>query len=172
MTPASVLLLFVSLERLAELVVARQNTRRLLAHGGVESGSAHYPLIVLVHAAWLAGLWAFGWNQPLNSVWLAFFLGLQGLRVWVLATLGRRWTTRIITIPGERLVASGPYRIFSHPNYLVVVGEIASLPLCLGLPGFALVFSALNAAVLLIRIKAESTALAGASTREARAAND
>ena len=172
MTQASLLLFFVSLERGAELVVARQNTRRLLAQGGVESGSAHYPLIVLVHAAWLAGLWAWGWNQPLNSLWLAVFLCLQGLRIWVLATLGRRWTTRIITVPGERLVASGPYKYFPHPNYLVVVGEIASLPLCLGLPGVALVFSALNAAILYIRIKAESAALAGASTREARATNE
>ena len=79
----------------------------------------------------------------------------------MLATLGTRWTTRIIVVPGETLVARGPYRLLSHPNYAVVVGEIAVLPLCLGLPWYALVFSLANTAVLTIRIRAENRALAG-----------
>ena len=161
MTWAVLLLALVTAERLAELWLARRNTAALLARGGVEHAAAHYRLIVLLHAAWLAGLWVFAWDAPVASGWLAVFLALQGLRVWVLATLGRRWTTRIIVVPGETLVARGPYRLLAHPNYAVVVGEIAVLPLCLGLPWYALAFSLANAAVLAIRIRAENRALAG-----------
>jgi methyltransferase len=161
MTPAAWLLALVSLERVAELALARRNTRWLQQRGAVEHASGHYPVIVLLHAAWLAGLWLLGRNNPVNTVLLAAFLLLQALRVWVLATLGSRWTTRIIVQPGAPLVARGPYRWLAHPNYVVVVGEIAVLPLCLGLPGFALAFSAANAAVLAIRIRAEDAALHG-----------
>ena len=161
MTLAAVLLALVTVERLAELWLARRNTTALLAAGAFEAAPGHYKLIVLLHAAWLAGLWWFGWNNPLNLVWLAIFLLLQVGRIWVLAALGRRWTTRIIVLPGAGLVSKGPYRFVSHPNYLVVVGEIAALPLCLGLPWYALVFSLLNAAVLTIRIQAENASLAG-----------
>lgn len=159
MTPAILLLAFVTLERLAELVLARRNTRALLAQGAVEHAPGHYPLIVALHAAWLAGLWAFGWDQPVSLFWFAVFMALQAARVWVLATLGPRWTTRIIVLPGAPLVAKGPYRFVSHPNYLVVIGEIAVLPLCFGLWWFAILFSLLNAAVLTIRIRAEAAAL-------------
>ena len=161
MTPAAILLALVTLERLAELWLARRNTRVLLAQGSLEFSPGHYPLIVLLHAFWMVGLWWWGWQQPLNMAWLAIFLLLQVLRVWVLTTLGPRWTTRIIVQPGLALVASGPYRWISHPNYVVVVGEIAVLPLCLGLPWYALAFSLANAAVLTIRIRAENAALAG-----------
>lgn len=160
MTPATLLLALVTLERLAELWLARRNTKALIAAGAVEFAPGHYPLIVLLHAFWLTGLWLLGWNHPLSTVWLVIFLMLQILRVWVLATLGARWTTRIIVQPGIALVARGPYRWISHPNYLVVIGEIAVLPLCLGLPWYALVFSVANAAVLTIRIRAENAALA------------
>ncbi|MFP5077916.1 isoprenylcysteine carboxyl methyltransferase family protein [Rhizobium sp. YIM 134829] len=158
----SVLLLFaVTCERLFELVLARRNTAGLLAKGGVEVAAGHYPLIVLLHAAWLAGLWLLATDAPLHPVWLAVFGMLQILRFWTLATLGRRWTTRIITVPGETLVAAGPYRFIRHPNYVVVIGEIAVLPLCFGLPLYALLFSLANAVILTIRIKAENAALAG-----------
>lgn len=160
MTPAAILLTLVTLERLAELWLARRNTKALLAHGALEFSPGHYPLIVLLHALWLAGLWWWGWQQPLNMAWLAIFILLQVLRVWVLATLGPRWTTRIIVQPGLSLVASGPYRWISHPNYVVVIGEIAVLPLCVELPWYALAFSLANAAVLTIRIRAENAALA------------
>ena len=152
-------LTFVTLQRLGELVIANRNTARLKAKGAVEVGAGHYPLIVLLHAAWLMGLWVLGWNRPVSVPWLAAFAVLQGLRVWVLATLGERWTTRIIVVPGEALVAKGLYRFIPHPNYAVVVGEIAVLPLAFGLPVFAAVFSALNAAVLWMRIRAEDGAL-------------
>ncbi len=161
MTPAALLLAVVTLERLAELWLARRNTRALMSKGAVEIAPGHYPLIVLLHAAWLAGLWLLGWQQPVGTVWLVIFILLQVLRVWVLVTLGPRWTTRIIVQPGLPLVVNGPYRLLSHPNYVVVVGEIAVLPLCLGLPWYALAFSLANAAVLTIRIRAEDAALSG-----------
>lgn len=162
MKPAAILLSLVTLERLAELWLARRNTAALLARGGQEVAAAHYPLIVMLHALWLLGLWILASARPVSLPWLGVFLVLQLLRGWVLLSLGRRWTTRIIILPGAPLVASGPYRYVSHPNYLVVVAEIAVLPLCLGLPWFAALFSVANAAVLAIRIRAESAALAGA----------
>jgi methyltransferase len=161
MMPAAILLALVTLERLAELWLARRNTKALMAGGALEFAPGHYPLIVLLHAFWLAGLWLLGWDHALNIGWLVIFLLLQVLRVWVLATLGPRWTTRIIVQPGLALVAKGPFRWISHPNYVVVIGEIAVLPLCLGLPWVALVFSIANAAVLTIRIRAENAALLG-----------
>ena len=161
MTPAAILLALVTLERLAELWLARRNTKALMSSGAVEVAAGHYPLIVLLHALWLAGLWFLGWQNSVQVAWLAVFLVLQVLRVWVLATLGPRWTTRIIVQPGLPLVASGPYRFLSHPNYVVVIGEIAVLPLCLGLAWYALAFSIANAAVLTIRIRAENAALVG-----------
>jgi methyltransferase len=160
-TLAVAILAFVTVQRLIELVIARSNTRYLLARGGIEIGRGHYPLLVVLHAAWLAALWWYGRQAPVNLVLLALFMVMQALRVWVLATLGRRWTTRIIVLPGAPLVARGPFRFLRHPNYCVVVAEIALLPLALGLPWLAVLFSILNALVLTIRIRAENGALAG-----------
>lgn len=160
MTLSIVILALVTLQRLGELVLAQRNTRRLMALGAVEVGARHYPLIVGLHGAWLAGLWALAWDRPVSLPWLVLFTGLQLLRIWVLATLGGRWTTRIMVLPGAPLVRRGPYRLCDHPNYVVVVAEIAVLPLAFGLGMFAVVFSILNAAVLWIRIRAESRALA------------
>lgn len=153
-----VILGLVTAQRLGELVIARRNTRRLLAAGGVEHGAAHYPLIVALHAVWLAGLWLLAPQRPIAWPWLVAYVGLQGLRAWTLASIGPRWTTRIITVPGETPVRRGPYRLVPHPNYLVVAGEIAVLPLVFGLWIYAAVFSLLNAAVLAIRIRAETKA--------------
>jgi methyltransferase len=160
-TPAVLLLGAVTTERLAELWWARRNTAALLAKGACEFAPGHYRAIVLLHALWLASLWFFGWAHPLGSIWLAVFLALQVLRGWILMTLGRRWTTRIIVLPGAPLVANGPYRFLSHPNYFVVTGEIAALPLCLGLPWLALAFSIANGVILSIRVRAENAALTG-----------
>jgi methyltransferase len=165
---ASIILALVTLQRLGELVLARRNTKALMARGAIEMGAAHYPLIVAVHAAWLIALWVFGRNQEVNLPALAAFVALQFVRVWILATLSSRWTTRIVVLPGEPLVASGPYRYFAHPNYAVVVGEIALLPLALHLPMLALIFTVLNAAVLTIRIRAEARALGELSRWPAR----
>jgi methyltransferase len=156
-------LAFVTAERIAELLLARRNTVRLLARGATECASAHYPLIVLLHLAWLAGLWWLARDRPIEPVWLAVFALLQVLRVWVLVTLGERWTTRIVVLPNASLVKTGPYRFLNHPNYVVVVGEIAVLPLVFGLPWYALAFSILNGIVLGIRISAENAALRGTS---------
>jgi methyltransferase len=157
----------VTAQRLGELVVARRNTARRLANGGIERGAEHYSLIVGLHAAWLAGLWILAWDRRANLAWLAVYGLLQVLRIWVLATLGPRWTTRIIVVPGERLVRRGPYRFIPHPNYVVVAGEIAVLPLVFGLTAYAAVFTLLNASVLWLRIRAEDAALADGESQSA-----
>ena len=160
MTLSVLVLGFVTLQRIGELVLARRNTARLRAQGAIEVGARHYPAIVALHAAWLAGLWALAWDVPPSVPLLAIFIVLQAARVWVVATLGDRWTTRILVLPQVPLVRSGPYRFLRHPNYVVVTAEIAVLPLAFGLLAYALVFSVLNAAVLAVRIKAENDALA------------
>lgn len=152
-------LTLVTLQRLMELVLARRNTRILIAHGGIEIGAGHYPLIVALHAAWLAGLWALAWNRPIDLALLGIFAGLQALRLWVLVSLRERWTTRIIIVPGLPLVRKGPYRFLRHPNYLIVAAEILILPLGFGLTAYAVLFSALNAVVLAVRIRTENRAL-------------
>ena len=151
----------VTLQRLGELMLARRNTARLLARGGRESGASHYPLIVALHAAWLTGLWfVVLWLGPeVSWPWLAVFVVLQALRVWVIASLGSRWTTRIIVLPGVPLVREGPYRFMAHPNYCIVAAEILVLPLAFGLVWYGLAFSVLNAMVLWVRIRAEEAAL-------------
>lgn len=159
MTGAAWLLLFVTAQRLAELVYARANERRLRAAGGIEVGAAHYPAIVALHAAWLILLWLVGWDRLLQPGWTALYLVLQLGRVWVLATLGRRWSTRVFVVPGETLVRRGPYRFVSHPNYVVVACEIFVLPLALGLPWLSLPFGLANLAVLGWRIRVEGRAL-------------
>jgi methyltransferase len=153
------ILALVTAERLGELAFARRNTLRLLARGAVETGARHYPLIVLLHAAWLAGLWGLAWNRPASLGWLAVYLVVQVLRAWTLLSLGERWTTRILTLPGEALVRRGPYRFTPHPNYVVVVLEIAVLPLVFGLTTYAVVFTLLNASLLAVRVAAEEAAL-------------
>jgi methyltransferase len=159
---AGAILSLVTLQRLGELVLARRNTERLLARGAREAAPGHYPLIVALHAAWLVGLWYLAvWRAPVDVSlgWLMVFVVLQGLRVWVIATLGPRWTTRIIVLPGAPLVKEGPFRFVSHPNYCIVAAEILVLPLCFGLVWYGIAFSGLNALVLWIRIRAEEAAL-------------
>jgi len=158
------LVAFLIVQRLAELGLAQWNTLRLRAAAGVEFGAAHYPLLVALHAFWLLGLWMLGHDRNVDPLWLALFILLQAGRVWVIASLGRRWTTRVIVMPGAAPVARGPYRWLRHPNYLIVVAEIAVVPLALGLPLFALAFSLANAALLALRIRVENQALAWAAS--------
>ena len=161
MTLPQGIVLALALLRLVELVHAERNTRRLRAAGGRTVGDGHYPLIILFHVAWLAVLWWLGGKAD-RPDWLplATFGLLEALRLWVIVTLGRYWTTRIIHVPDAPLVRSGPYRVFRHPNYAIVCGEIAVLPLVFGQWQIALIFSILNAAVLAWRIKVENAALA------------
>ena len=151
---------FVTLQRLVELRLADRNSSRLLAEGAVESSRGHYPFIVALHMLWLAALWWWAPGRPIDIPLLVLFALLQVGRVWVIATLGERWTTRIIVKPGAPLVRKGPYRFINHPNYLIVTLEIAVLPLVFGLWRIALLFSLLNAVILAIRIREENRALA------------
>lgn len=164
---SAAVLALVTLQRLAELALARRNTRALLARGAVEVGAEHYPAIVALHAAWLLGLWVLAPARAPSLPLLALFGMLQIGRVWVLATLRGRWTTRIIVLPGAPLVRSGPYRFIAHPNYAVVAAEILVLPLAFGLVTYALVFTALNAVALAVRLRAEDRALRGEPGRGA-----
>jgi methyltransferase len=169
-TSAEFILVLVTLQRVAEIVVSSRNTSKLRARGAVEVAARHYPFVVAVHATWLISLWVLGRDQPVNVIALLFYLVLQGLRLWVMWTLGPRWTTRIIILPGQPLISSGPYRFLPHPNYAVVAGEIAVLPLVLDLPWLASIFTVLNAVVLAIRIRAENRALAASRTMTASGA--
>jgi methyltransferase len=158
-TLSIVVLGLVTLSRLVELPIAAANTRRLHAAGGYEVAPGHYSLIVALHAAWLATLWWLAPARPVSLPLLALFGLVELGRLWVLLTLRKRWTTRIIVVPGETLVRRGPYRLLNHPNYAVVVAEIALLPLVFGLWRTALVFTLLNAAALTVRIREENRAL-------------
>jgi methyltransferase len=155
-----IILVLVAVQRLVEVAYAERNTRALIARGAVEVGRAHYPLIVILHAAWLIAIVLFLPPDATIRWWaLGLFIALQLARVWVIATLGPYWTTRIITLSDAPLVRKGPYRFVRHPNYLVVAGEIAVLPLAFGEVNVAIVFTLLNAAMLAWRIRQEETAL-------------
>jgi methyltransferase len=161
MIAAYVIIGLVALQRLAELPYAARNTRRLLASGASEYGRRHYPLFVVLHASWLlAVVLALPPDPPINLAPLIAYVVLEVLRLWVLLSLGPYWTTRIISLPKAPLVRKGPYRFVRHPNYWIVVGEIALLPLVFGETMVAALFSLLNAALLFWRIRVENAALA------------
>lgn len=160
MTIFHAVLALVLLQRSGEMILAHGNTRRLLRQGAIEIDRAGYKWFVVLHAAWLVAL-AVTEPAAMPPHWplLTLFALLQAGRIWVIASLGRRWTTRLIVLPGAPLVRSGPYRWFSHPNYLIVAGEIAILPLAFDALAFAVGFSACNALLLLRRIRLERAAL-------------
>ncbi|MGA8535646.1 MAG: isoprenylcysteine carboxylmethyltransferase family protein [Candidatus Tumulicola sp.] len=155
-----IVLILVAAQRIVELAYARANTIRLLRSGGVESGATHYPLFVLLHAAWLIAM-VLSIPPATPPIWwlIAVFAALQAARVWIVATLGPRWTTRVVTVPNAAPIRRGPYRFFRHPNYIVVCAEIAVLPLAFHAVQIALVFSLLNAALLSWRVRVEDHAL-------------
>ena len=151
----------VALQRLGELILAEANTKRLMARGAREVGREHYPIMVLLHASWLVALVVLTPLERWPNWWLiGVFVVLQALRVWVIATLGAYWTTRVITLDDAPLVTDGPFRFVRHPNYWIVIGEIAVLPLAFGQWPIALVWSVLNALLLRHRIAVESAAIA------------
>lgn len=159
----------VALERLAELVVARRNLAWSRAHGGVEFGAEHYPLMVVLHTGFLAGalVEVIGLHRPflpaLGWPMFAIVVAAQALRWWCITTLGRQWNTRVVVIPGAPRIVGGPYRFFSHPNYVAVVAEGIALPLVHTGWITALVFTVLNAVLLRTRIRTENAALASLS---------
>ena len=159
MTPAAILLSLVTFERLAELWLARRNTANLLAKGGQEVAAAHYPAIVMLHALWLSGLWLLAAARPVSLPWLGIFLILQLLRGWVLLTLGDRWTTRIIVLPGAPLVSHGVYRAMRHPNYVGVAGEVLGSALWMRAPITGTLFVVTFGLILFQRIRIEERAL-------------
>jgi methyltransferase len=161
------LVALVAVQRLLEIVYSRRNYRQLLAQGGVEVGAGHYPLLIVLHVAWLASLWVLvPPDAPVAWPWLALYVLLLAGRIWVMASLGRYWTTRIVHLPGVPLIRAGPYRSIRHPNYVVVAGEVAVVPLALDAWRIALVFSVLNAAVLVWRIRVENRSLAARPSPE------
>lgn len=156
------ILALVTAQRIGELFLDRSNTAALLLQGGEEHGAEHYKFFLILHSAWLVSLliWVVSTGAEPNWLLLGLYILLQAGRLWVLRTLGRYWTTRIITVPSAPLVMSGPYRFVRHPNYVVVVCEIALLPLVFDGWEIALVFSVLNAALLHVRIRTEDSVLA------------
>jgi len=158
-TATMLFLAFIIIQRLSELVIAKRNTARLLAQGAYEVGANHYPVMVMLHSTWIACLVIFGYSQSVNFVWLALFAVLQLFRIWILTSLGGRWTTRIIILE-KPLVTRGPFKYLSHPNYMLVVMEIIVAPMVLGLVWVAALFTVLNAMMLWVRINVEHKALA------------
>ena len=151
----------VALQRLCELAYAASNTARLRRLGGVEADAKGYPLFVLLHTGWLASLALFVPAATPPYWWLlGCFALFQFGRIWVIVSLGRYWTTRVITLPGAPMVRTGPFRYCRHPNYLVVIAEIATLPLAFGALAIAATFSALNLALIARRIRIEERVLA------------
>jgi methyltransferase len=160
MLAALVIIGLIALQRIFEVFYAERNTRALMARGAVEIGRNHYPFIVVLHGAWIIAI-LLALPAPIIINWwlIGVMVVLQLLRLWVLVTLGPYWTTRIITLEGAPLITGGPFRYFRHPNYMVVIGEIAILPLAFGEIWVAVVFSILNGAMLYWRIRVEEMAL-------------
>jgi methyltransferase len=163
------LLAAICLERVAELLVSQRNAAASLARGGAESGRGHFPTMVALHTALIAGCWI----EPiaahrtfipaLGIPMIGLVIAANALRWWCIATLGPRWSARVIVLPGEPLVRTGPYRWFAHPNYAAVIVEGAALPLAGSAWITATVFTVLNAALLTVRIRCETRALAVAA---------
>lgn len=167
MTVLHWVLLIVVIQRGAELMISRHNTARLIAAGGTEHGANHYIFIVAVHVAWIVVMYFFiAPDQQASMPLIASFFAIQLIRVWVIVSLGRHWTTRVITVPGHVLVDYGPYRWFRHPNYVIVMLEIILLPLAFGAWEISVIFGLLNGSVLAHRIRIENAAVASATGSE------
>jgi len=154
----------IALQRVLELLLSRRHERALRAKGAYERGVGHYPLIVGLHTGWLVSTLVEGWVwgaelSILWPFWLALFVGGQALRYWAILSLGERWTTRVVILPGVPLAGRGPYKHVQHPIYLAVALEIFSAPLIFGASFTALAFTLLNLWVLLLRIRTEARAL-------------
>ncbi len=162
----TVLVALVGLERIAELRVSHRNAAWSFERGGTETGQGHYPFMVVLHSGFLVAMLVEAWvrrpDVPAALAWsmLALVLAAQALRWWCITTLGPRWNTRVIIVPGLAPVASGPYRFLSHPNYVAVVLEGVALPLVHASWITAVAFTVLNAGLLTVRLRSENAALA------------
>ena len=161
MSPIAIAVTLVAAQRLAELAWSQRNLRALRRSGAVERGRGHYLVIVALHVSWLAALilWVPPGTRPEPAL-IALYVALQLVRLWAIVSLGRYWTTRVVTVPGAPLVRSGPYRWLRHPIYAVVVAEIALLPLAFGAWRIALAFTLANLALLARRVRVEERAIA------------
>jgi len=160
MTPWQWAALLVALQRLGELCLSRRNANRLLAAGGREIGTGHFPVLIAVHAGWLAAIaFLIPTGAPVHWPVITAYLVVQAGRYWVIATLGHHWTFRVIDMPSAPLVRTGPYRWCKHPNYVVVVLEVALLPLAFGAWEIAALFSVVNFAILAWRLRGENASI-------------
>ena len=166
LTAFVVLVLLVALERVVELVVSKRNAAWSLSRGGIETGRGHYPAMVVLHTAFLVAMLVEAFVRrpvvPSALAWsmLVVVVAAQALRWWCISTLGHRWNTRVIVVPGLAPVRSGPYRLLAHPNYVAVVAEGVALPLVHASWITAVVFTVANAALLTVRLRGENAALA------------
>lgn len=161
-----VIISIVILQRLVELIIAKRNEKFLISAGAVESGKEHYKFIVLLHTLFFISMIAeynfrgrYEEFNIINYLFLVFFIILQILRIWILKSLGKYWNTKILRIPDLQLIKTGPYKYFRHPNYIVVICEIFTIPMIFNLYCTAIIFSLLNAVMLTVRIKVENKAL-------------
>ncbi len=162
----ALVMFFLIVQRLTELSISSRNVKAMMNAGGVEFGKEHYKYIVVMHSLFILSMTTeyllrehYGKMNDISYLFLVFFIFLQVMRVWVITSLGKYWSTRIIRIPGSKLVRKGPYRFIKHPNYLVVSLEIFCLPMIFGLYYTAAIFTILNALILFIRIREENKAL-------------
>ncbi|WP_053366899.1 isoprenylcysteine carboxyl methyltransferase family protein [Bacillus sp. FJAT-27245] len=160
----AVFIAFIIFQRVAELIIARKNEKRMKREGALEFGQGHYPWMVLMHAGFFLALilevWLLGKGlSPLWPILLAAFILAQAGRLWALSTLGKYWNTKIIVLPGANPVRKGPYRFIRHPNYVIVTLELLVVPLLFEAYMTASVFAVLNAIMLSVRIPAEEKAL-------------
>ena len=169
---AHALIVLVALQRLGEVVIDRRNRTALMARGARESGAVQYPVMVALHTAWLVAIFVLTAPNPVPRwFWLGVVALCQAMRVWVVATLGPYWTTRVIVLDGTQPIRTGPYRFLRHPNYLAVAVEVPALPLALGMPAVAAVFGVLNLGMLAWRIRVEDEARRGLDSLRKKAAS-
>lgn len=162
----TLLIVIVAIERIIELVISKRNLSWSFSQGGIEFGRSHYKYMVALHVFLLGGALAEVWitrptlNPTLSWIMFALAMASQALRWWCIASLGKRWNTLVVIVPGMPVSKRGPYKWLKHPNYLAVVIEGFALPMV----GFAwmtaLIFTILNAGVLTVRLRSENAALA------------
>jgi methyltransferase len=160
------ILLLVTAQRLIELIYSHRNARMLLDRGGYEVGRVHYGLMLLLHVAWLATLWWYAWDRPVEWSMVVVYLLLQVARAWMLMALGPRWTMRIIVTPDEPMEASLFTRFLRHPNYLVLALEVLVMPLAFGLWWHALLFTVANAVMIYWRLRIEDETIEAPGSRD------